>query len=249
MFQRYKNSSNNCCFEMKLPRHTWSKVTSEIHEKSDVDTSAKPHVSPKNIITNFVFKVPPFLSWITGNLNGLRVDEDGDLLVRRRNMPAQDAVIAIEQSHSTTLQFVGLQVWRGALVLADFMLHNGLSLIKDQTVLELGSGTGLSSIVAAMFAEEVICTDVDIGTILELIKANFARNNKYIKAKYSVLGLDFYARQWSNNLEAKLTVVSVVIVADVVYDNDLTEAFVRTLERIMNVPPKKTVFIALEKSS
>lgn len=53
---------------------------------------------------------------------------------------------------------VGLQVWRGALALADFVLDKGQELLLGATVLELGSGTGLTSIVASMFAKEVICT-------------------------------------------------------------------------------------------
>jgi predicted nicotinamide N-methyase len=53
---------------------------------------------------------------------------------------------------------VGRQIWRGALLLGDFVLHHGASFLQDRTVLELGSGVGLTSIVAAMFATEVICT-------------------------------------------------------------------------------------------
>lgn len=33
----------------------------------------------------------------------------------------------------------------------------------------------------------------------------------------------------------------------VIYDNDLTEEFVKTLERIFAIPPKKTAYITLEK--
>lgn len=53
---------------------------------------------------------------------------------------------------------MGRQIWRGALLLGDFVLQHGPSFLQDRTVLELGSGVGLTSIVAAMFATEVICT-------------------------------------------------------------------------------------------
>jgi predicted nicotinamide N-methyase len=56
------------------------------------------------------------------------------------------------------MELVGRQIWRGALLLGDFVLHHGSSLLQGHTVLELGSGVGLTSIVAAMFASEVICT-------------------------------------------------------------------------------------------
>lgn len=62
-----------------------------------------------------------------------------------------------EHSQSTVLDLVGLQIWRGALLLADWLIHNGESLSNDSVILELASGVGLTSIVAAMFTP-VICT-------------------------------------------------------------------------------------------
>jgi predicted nicotinamide N-methyase len=73
-----------------------------------------------------------------------------------------EILVYSEHSYSTTLDLVGRQIWRGALLLADFVLHHGPSLLQGRTVLELASGVGLTGIVAAMFATEVICTgDLD----------------------------------------------------------------------------------------
>lgn len=58
---------------------------------------------------------------------------------------------------STTLDKVGLQVWRGALVMADYLIHREDRLC-NAVVLELGAGTGLVSIVAALRAQCVFCT-------------------------------------------------------------------------------------------
>lgn len=73
-----------------------------------------------------------------------------------------------EHSPSTTLNLVGLQVWRGALLLADFILSNH-NLVKDKVIVELGSGTGLASFITAMYAKTVICTgllQLDIYNLL-----------------------------------------------------------------------------------
>ena len=114
-----------------------------------------------------------------------------------------------------------------------------------------------------------------MGGILDLINRNAALNSHYIQAKFSVLGLDFFAKEWSAELENKLKEVTVILAADgefillfernsfcsrklsvviyyctfllVVYDVDLTEAFVQTLMKVMCVKPKKTLFFALEK--
>lgn len=48
-------------------------------------------------------------------------------------------------------------MWRGALLLADYILSHP-DLFRNQIILELGSGVGLTSIVASYLAKEVICT-------------------------------------------------------------------------------------------
>lgn len=66
-------------------------------------------------------------------------------------------IVFTEHSVSTELSLVGLQVWRAALLLADYILSHSDS-FRNQIVLELGSGVGLTSIVASYLAKEVICT-------------------------------------------------------------------------------------------
>lgn len=65
--------------------------------------------------------------------------------------------LVTEHSTATPIRLVGLQVWRGALLLADYILHHSEALAQS-TVLELGSGVGLTSVVAAMVVKQVICT-------------------------------------------------------------------------------------------
>ncbi|KDR21190.1 methyltransferase-like protein 22 isoform X2 [Zootermopsis nevadensis] len=224
-------------------------VTSEIHQAINKDSAAKPSLSAENVVSRFSFKYPLNIEYSHSDKNcGVRIDEDGDLIVcRKADKIQEEGIIEIEHSYSTTLALVGRQIWRGALLLGDFLLHHGPSFLQDHIVLELGSGVGLTSIVAAMFATEVICTDIEVGGILELIRANAARNCKLLKANFIVLGLDFFANDWCPNVEAKLTNVTVILVADVIYDNDVTEAFVNTLQRLLSTPPGKTVYVALEK--
>lgn len=62
-----------------------------------------------------------------------------------------------EHAMSTTLPNVGLQVWRGALLMSDYLLAHSES-VEGAIVLELGAGTGLVSLVAAMAAAQVFCT-------------------------------------------------------------------------------------------
>ena len=92
--------------------------------------------------------------------------------------------IELESYGETNVDLVGLQVWRGAFFLADFIIMNSDQFVGKH-VLELAAGTGLTSIVATLVGKEqmhtksgsLICTDVDRGPILPLIRRNFQRNS------------------------------------------------------------------------
>jgi methyltransferase-like protein 22 len=69
----------------------------------------------------------------------------------------QQDILFLEHKKSTVLSEVGLQVWRGAFLLNDFVLSNR-ELFSNKNVIELGSGVGLTSILASIVAKKVICT-------------------------------------------------------------------------------------------
>ena len=68
---------------------------------------------------------------------------------------------------STSISLVGLQVWRGALILADYLLAHHAELdMENARVIELAAGTGITSIVsAALGAKSVLCTGACHGNL------------------------------------------------------------------------------------
>lgn len=204
-------------------------------------------------------------------------DEDGDVIVKRKRSDA----IEIEHQKSTDLTLVGLQVWRGALILADFIFHNRHKFVS-RNILEMGSGVGLTSIVAAIHSERnVCCTDIDTGGILQLISKNVLRNKRLMsKCQVNVMPLDFSDRNWTTELQTCVRQADIILAADgryslvnlcslekhhnahfdciafleilVIYDDDITDAFVKTLAQILdpdnyNTQRNKEIYIALEK--
>ncbi len=113
------------------------------------------------------------------------------------------------------MNLVGLQVWRGAFLLNDYILSNN-DLFLNRKVLELGSGTGLTSILASAYSKKVLCTDIKAGGILLLIERNVLLNRHYQRypSNVTVFELDFLAERWSRELENELKSVDIVLAAD-----------------------------------
>ncbi|XP_039755985.1 methyltransferase-like protein 22 isoform X2 [Pararge aegeria] len=184
-----------------MPEYT---VTSEIYGEYDYKTGMKPS-REGNVISEFPFLLPK------GN-DKAQFDEDSDLDIER----PQRNVIKIEHSSKTNISLVGLQVWRGAFLLGDLLIHLGLNGgLSGKTVLELGAGTGLTSFVAAIYAKKVVCTDIDLGGILELIKLNAKYNSKLIKSQFKVMPLDFTSTDWNVSLLDEIKRTDVIIASDV----------------------------------
>uniref|UniRef100_A0A383VAG9 Methyltransferase small domain-containing protein n=1 Tax=Tetradesmus obliquus TaxID=3088 RepID=A0A383VAG9_TETOB len=116
----------------------------------------------------------------------VEVDADGDLLLLSR--PARRSQhISIQHSLATPVSRCGEQVWLGSCLLCDWLIHNAQQL-AGCTLLEFGAGVGLTSILAAHFAQRVLLTDTDAGA-LELAAGNVAANG--VQERVSVRRLDW----------------------------------------------------------
>lgn len=211
-------------------------VTSEIYQEYDYITKAKPH-DEKNVISEFPFILPKFVK-------NDKVDKDDDLDIIR---PTQE-IIKIEHREDTNIALVGLQVWRGAFLLGDLLIHLGLKgELRDKVILEVGAGTGITSFVAAMYAKKVICTDIDIGGILSLIDLNSKYNSKFIQSEFKIMPLDFNDTNWNEELERTVDETDIILAADVIYDDEVTSAFVKTMQKLLKTKSTKQIYLAIEK--
>lgn len=212
-------------------------ITSEILTENDTTWFKLRNGSA---VSKFGFKCPSYLLNRTDDKEPLQYDSDEDLDVNRE----QDKSLMIEHKVSTELKLVGQQVWRGALLLADYVLSHPNS-FKGKTILELGSGVGLTSIVASFLADQVICTD--IRGMLKLIRRNFMRNLDHMKSKFIIAEVDFLNLDWSERLQKDLDAASIILAADVIYDEKITKGFIRTLAKLFESSKRKVAYIALEK--
>lgn len=169
-------------------------------------------------------------------------------------------IIRIEHTMATPLEDVGKQVWRGAFFLADFILTEPL-MFRGATVLELGAGTGLTSIIMATTAKTVYCTDVG-EDLLSMCERNVTLNKHKVEpagGEVRVRQLDWLQHglctdadmefSWTEEEVADLhNNTSFIIAADVCYDDDLTDGLFRTLYKLCsNFLHTCTILISIEK--
>jgi hypothetical protein len=136
---------------------------------------------------------------------------------------------------------LGGTVWRGAALLCGFLLHRfggaqpSASPAARPLVLELGSGCGLCSIVAAKTCNwRIVSTDLDEVTGLML--DNVARNGcgKFVDVEEHAWGALTPPKALQRRYEY-------VIAAEVLYEPELVEPLLRSLLMFTSAPSRSTI--------
>jgi predicted nicotinamide N-methyase len=180
----------------------------------------------------------------------------------------QQEYIELQYRKKTSIDEVGLQLWRGSFLLADFILHlskTDLRLFQGETVLEIGSGIGFVASLCASKAvgcANVIATDIQNKSVLELLSQNLLLNRRLSDPGTRALTLDFdlgledhplltglysekypqWTKEWIKLFEQNC---ATLLAADIIYEDTLSFKFISSLQKLLR--NGKTLYLSLEK--
>jgi len=165
-------------------------VLSDVH----VNQIRPPKLGNSNFISRYPIFTPQLFS-LQEKENVPIVDSEGDFVIPRKRNKTTD-VISIVHHMDTVIEDVGLQVWRGAMLMNDFIIHNNKE-FQGKCVIELGCGCGFSGIVASRYSKHSYVTDTGDG-ILENCERNVVLNSQ--EGRISMRELNFgWVFQNNNN--------------------------------------------------
>ncbi|KAL1241023.1 Methyltransferase-like protein [Trichinella spiralis] len=179
-------------------------------------------------------------------LSGLELnDDEGDMDLSRK--PISNPTIVIECISGSKIEDVGVQLWNGAVLMAEFVLTTPEQFYKKR-VLELGCGIGLTAICLATAGACVLATDVN-DDCLKLCRKNCDENSHLMRSGGSVEVRRF---DWSAPAEVDwsswLLPVDVIVCADLIYEIDLNETLFSLLQNCVRSNGKKTtIYFCVEK--
>ena len=216
-------------------------------------------------------------------------NNDESLPKRRRMIDTEVCSVSIYHLSVTPIDDVGLQLWRGAFLLADYLVEQKTQLCH-RLIVELGAGVGFLGVIMDMLSLQFYATDYS-DEICSLTQRNL-QLNQHMHGRLSVIPssqrssagivrkLDWcdalnnprnndkdndtteeagstsnkneevkkasQAFAWSHNDRCLLISSNVLfLAADVIYDDDLTDAFFVKLDTMMRVDEE--LWLSLEK--
>ncbi|XP_044161042.1 protein-lysine N-methyltransferase EEF2KMT isoform X2 [Bufo gargarizans] len=173
--------------------------------------------------------------------------EDTAVCYKSYCLPTGDLITLSENVAIISTGTTGLVTWEAALFLAEWAIQNNY-VFNNRTILELGSGIGLTGLAICKSCSPKKYTFTDCHQkVLQQLRENIQLNGFMLSEDpktVSVMELDWESitEQQLLNLEA-----DVVIASDVVYDPEIVTSFTRVLKKLFHCTKagnKLDVFVA-----
>lgn len=143
------------------------------------------------------------------------------------------------------LSSTGLTLWRAAPILCNYLITNSELYVKNKTILELGAGLGLCSILAAILgASTIILSDGD-SISLSNMRDNVERNKHLFLNDDNInnnVNIQCLQLRWGINIEEFLLkcnlstfdgLFDVILGSDIIYVETILEPLFLTIDKLL----------------
>lgn len=187
-----------------------------------------------------------FLSMQVNCLRPIALPEIKNEVTEHHNKESGKEILCGE---SVGLLGIGGKIWDSTFVLIQYLEHNRAELVTNRKLLELGAGTGITSLALSRLSPAmVLCTD--LAEVVPLISVNMQINAARSQDLREVL-LERYhveALTWGEEISSLANQCEVIIASDVVYYPEGYEPLIKSLEQLLsnteNVETKKRCILA-----
>ena len=199
----------------------------------------------------------------------------GNKLKKRRFTDEDRFFITLYNHNESELETVGLQLWKGALLLTDYLIHRKSNL-EDKVVLEMGGGVGLCGVILTLMRHKGAYITEKDQSIARFTAKNLA-TNLHSRSSNHLLGpgeenyseVKVRLLDWKSTSNPRCFSLSnppspqmptdwtvedcslvqnnevLFIAADVIYDDELIVAFFKKLSEMMR--PLEKLILTIEK--
>lgn len=142
---------------------------------------------------------------------------------------------------------VGQIIWNAGVQLSEYLNRELQPQLEGRRVLELGSGTGLVGIVAAVCGANVTVTD--LPEVLPRAMENVALNQQLISDCGGAIAVTEYDWNKPSSHQLDPSGYDFVVGADLVYDPEAVDPLTGVLQRLLTSQPQTEVLLAHQHRS
>ncbi|XP_078171172.1 putative methyltransferase family protein isoform X2 [Carex rostrata] len=149
------------------------------------------------------------------------------------------------RSASTDYDLTGQLVWPGAVLMNNY-LSSHAQILSDRSVIELGSGVGITGMLCSRFCREVVLTDHN-DEVLEIIRKNI--DLEASRRNQSLLGLTAEKLEWGNRehieqiLQKHPSGFDLVLGADICFQQSSIPHLFVTVQQLLQIKGRGCKFI------
>uniref|UniRef100_A0A1D1XUW6 Methyltransferase-like protein 21A n=1 Tax=Anthurium amnicola TaxID=1678845 RepID=A0A1D1XUW6_9ARAE len=153
------------------------------------------------------------------------------------------------QSASTDYDLTGQLVWPGSVLLNNYLCKN-MDMLDGRSVIELGSGVGITGILCSRFCPKVVLTDHN-DEVLEILKKNIELQASSVPFDTAAEKLELTAEklEWGNAeqisriLQKHPSGFDIILGADICFQQSSIPPLFSTVEKLLRIHDGQCRFI------